>query len=211
MADRILGIDESGTGAWAGPFYVAGVLVEDEEDFAKKCEGLLRDSKKLSDGKRRAALVLIEKHALGVFRFVGTVDAIRTIGMRETWREGISATLRHFWKELPDVFIDGPCDRKVVVPSNLSVTWEKKADDKYPSVMAASIVAKTYRNNDMIALAKDFPHYEWEVNAGYGGSKVHREAIKKYGLTPHHRPIQTFEKKGIEEAEEIDILDLLGG
>ena len=190
----VLGIDESGTGAWAGPFYVVGVLVENEESFAEACGGLLRDSKKLSDEKRRAVAPLIEKHALGVFRFVGTVESIRSMGMKVTWRHGVTYILHHFRKELPGVYIDGPRDKHVIVPSGLKVTWEPKADDKYPSVMAASILAKTSRNDDMLALAKEFPGYEWETNAGYGAPK-HRKGIEKLGLTLHHRPISGLDSQ----------------
>lgn len=183
----ILGIDESGTGAWAGPFYLVGVLVESEEDFAQSVVGL-SDSKKLSDKKRRSLVPKIREHALKVFTFVGTVASIREKGMKNTWREGIEEILRAGGKLSPNVFIDGPRDRKVEVASSLTVVWEPKADNKYPSVSAASIVAKTLRNDDMIALAKDFPNYGWDVNSGYGTAQ-HREAIAKYGHTEHHRPI----------------------
>ena len=197
----VLGIDESGTGAWAGPFYVVGVLVENERTFAEACGGLLNDSKKLADEKRRALVPEIEKHAKQIFRFVATVESIRSKGMKATWRVGIEDILRSFRKNYPsimvnpDIIIDGPRDRKVVVPHGLSsVTWEPKADAKYPSVMAASIIAKTCRNDDMLALAKDFPGYEWETNAGYGAPK-HRDGIAKLGLTPHHRPISGLDSQ----------------
>lgn len=185
-----VGIDESGTGAWAGPFYVVAVLIDDPETFTRKCKGLLNDSKKLSDEKRREAVPLIEEHALGIFRFAGVVDEIRSKGMKAVWREGVSACLHHYRKDLPSVVIDGVLDRQVTVPSELkSVTWEKKADAKYPAVMAASIIAKTCRNDDMIRLSKEYPLYGWYANSGYGTAH-HQKMIDKYGLTPHHRPIQ---------------------
>lgn len=203
----VLGIDESGTGAWAGPFYLVGVLVEDEDEFAKAVGGL-RDSKKLSDLKRRELAPRIREHALKVYPFVATVESIREKGMRNTWREGVETIVTSASRLGPQIYIDGPRDKKVELPRNLSVVWEKKADDKYPSVMAASILAKTLRNDDMVALAKDFPKYGWAVNAGYGTAD-HRAAIELHGHTAHHRPIKE-KAEVVVEVPEVDILDLFG-
>lgn len=198
----VLGIDESGTGAWAGPFYVVGALVDNEAEFAEAVGGL-NDSKKLSDARRRELVPRIFEHAMKIVPFIATVEMIREKGMRNVWREGIETIVRSFGKYTPAVYIDGPRDRRVSLPSGLQVTWEPKADGKYPSVMAASIVAKTKRNDDMIALAKDFPGYGWERNAGYG-SDEHRLGIEKLGRTPQHRPINHTSNPVVEE----NILDL---
>lgn len=216
----VIGVDESGTGAWAGPFHVCGVLVDDST-FGTLVPGL-NDSKQLSDKKRRSLVPLIAQHALGVFPFVGSVELIKKFGQREVWRMGIrhvvvacrtrvhdlrsAAHHRHDGTAdsyppsfaLP-VIIDGPEDEQVKLTANgeqgiykANVRWEPKADGKYPVVMAASIVAKTLRNDAMIALHERHPDYDWFHNAGYGTPR-HQAGIAEHGLTEHHRPI-----KGIE-------------
>jgi len=207
----ILGIDESGTGAWAGPLYLGAVLVWDEQEFSEKCLGLLGDSKQLTDAKRRAVVPLIRENAAETYLFVGTVEHIRRAGMKNVWRQGVSLILDHFRRKFPEVIIDGVRDSIVIVPSGMAVKWEKKADGKYPTVMAASILAKTARNDDMIALSKTHPAYGWEINSGYG-VESHRAAIAKFGLTPHHRPIHGVNHPNDPPVvfEDPNVLDLFG-
>lgn len=189
----VLGIDESGTGAWAGPYVVGGVL------FEKWCrpDGVT-DCKKLRDATRRRLVPIIQASAVAYHCEVVEVSDIRRYGHRESWRRAISQTvftllesahLRH-----TVVVIDGHPD--ILVHNDIKkcykdmvVKFLPKADLTVPAVSAASILAKTKRNDLMIELGKKYPEYGFAYNAGYGTSE-HAEALVNYGRSVHHRPLQ---------------------
>ena len=176
-----IGCDEVGYGALSGPLVVFGVRAPHNWSIHG-----LNDSKKLSDNQRR---IMDEKlRACGDIVFTGTE--------RPNWiidQLGISSALHSSYKEIAQALYTN--DSLIIIDGNLnfdktlvSMDYETivKADGKIPTVMAASILAKVYRDNLMIKLSEQFPTYLFAKNKGYG-SPEHIAAIKKYGLTPIHR------------------------
>jgi ribonuclease HII len=193
----LLGIDESGTGAWAGSFYVAGVVLP----YHGSIEGA-GDSKKLTDKRRRALLDAIDEGSVYWLVQDVSVEDIEGYGQAEAWRRGIVLIVRDVLKEMRkigvaygylDVLVDGKVNHKLRealqgVRPGLRVLFEPKADERYPGVGAASILAKTARNDTMNDLHEVYPEYGWNRNAGYG-TEEHAHALVEYGRTVHHRPL----------------------
>ncbi len=186
-----LGIDESGLGSWAGPYTVAGVALEEEDERTLAALGVT-DSKNLSDRRRRELLDEIDIRALFVaveVVEVSTIDAHR--GSNQAWVAAVRRVLarsRHIGAQ--DIVIDG---RSVNALDRVPlVRFLPSADQLVTAVGAASIVAKTIRNDIMCGLHAHHPQYGWDQNAGYH-SKDHVEAIRKFGLTEHHRAIRPLQ------------------
>lgn len=174
---RIAGVDEVGRGPLAGPVMAAAVVL----DIENVPEGL-NDSKKLSEKKRRALVEQIEATAQ-----VGVGEAsVEEIDEHNILRASHIAMLRavEALDPQPDyLLIDGNMiPRGVGLPCSAVV----KGDAKSQSIAAASIIAKTLRDDLMADLAEDYPGYGWEKNAGYP-TKMHQSALKDLGVTPHHR------------------------
>ena len=174
---RIAGVDEVGRGPLAGPVMAAAVVL----DIANVPEGL-NDSKKLSEKKRRALVELLEMSAQ-----IGVGEAsVEEIDEHNILRASHIAMLRavEALDPQPDyLLIDGNMiPRGVGLPCSAVV----KGDSKSQSIAAASIVAKTLRDDLMADLALQYPGYGWEKNAGYP-TKMHQDALKDLGVTPHHR------------------------
>jgi ribonuclease HII len=164
----------------------------------------LADSKKLTDSKRRSFVLPIQKHAIAYKVMTVPVEAI-AMSQRKSWRQAITAAVSATYHSLEAkrkldtrIIIDGPEDAKLlkmlvreVKLKGWQIKFEHEADDKYPSVMAGAILAKTARNDAMIALDSQFPEFLWAKNAGYGTAE-HREACRKFGVTEHHRPIRSL-------------------
>ncbi len=178
----IAGVDEAGRGPWAGPV-VAGAAVIERDKAPDDLLAQLDDSKKLTS-HRRAELLGRLRETPGVHLGLGeaSVDEIDIHNI-------LAATMLAMQRAVsalpvsPDLaLIDGnrepilPCDLRTVV----------KGDAKSLSIAAASIVAKETRDGIMRELAKDYPKYGWETNAGYG-TLQHQTALKYLGVTPHHR------------------------
>jgi ribonuclease HII len=165
----------------------------------------LRDSKKLSDSKRRAAVPLIKEHAAATAVVEVSVWEI-DLGPRTAWRIAIAKALRAVADELSierergcehTLLIDGPPDSELIKMLG-SGGWtdprfEVEGDDKFPAIMAAAILAKTARNDAMVALASEFPEYGWERNSGYG-TPEHKRACEEHGVTKHHRRIRRLKR-----------------
>lgn len=202
----VIGVDESGTGAWAGPFHVGAVAIE-VVPFNSAIGRYLKDSKELSDDKRRKAVPLIQEHAVAhavVEVPVWEID----LGPKTAWRGGISRALREIKEKLNiprelaqqhALLIDGPGDRALRdllrAGGWLKPRFEVDGDAKFPAIMAAAILAKTARNDAMIALSSEFPEYGWERNAGYG-TPEHKNACEMHGVTQHHRRIKRLKRYG---------------
>ncbi|MDR2495674.1 MAG: ribonuclease HII [Tannerellaceae bacterium] len=175
------GCDEAGRGCLAGPVFAAAVILP--PDF--KCEGL-NDSKRLRPAKRAALRLLIEKDATAwaVASATGAeIDAINIL------RASLLAMHRaiDMLKVRPEhLLIDG---NSFIPYPGIEHTTIVSGDALYMSIAAASILAKTHRDEHMEQLSREYPQYQWEKNKGYPTSE-HRHAIKVYGKTPHHR--QTF-------------------
>lgn len=172
------GCDEAGRGCLAGPVFAAAVILPD--DFA--CDGL-NDSKQLSEKERDALRVIIEEKALSY--------AVRTCSPQEIdemnilWAsvEAMHRALAHLTVPPEHILVDGNRFRPF---GDLPHTCVIKGDAKFRSIAAASILAKTYRDEYMRKLHENYPWYGWDRNKGYP-TKEHREAIRQHGATPHHR------------------------
>lgn len=172
----IVGIDEVGRGAWAGPLVVGAVLLG-----GVRIDGLT-DSKKLTRLQRERLDTEIRKAALAIG--LGWVSArhVDQIGLSNALKLASRRALSHIRHEYKEIIIDGTI-RLIEDPR---VTLMKKADLLVPSVSAASIVAKVARDNYMRYIDTIFPGYKFKSHVGYG-TAAHRSAIKERGVTPLHR------------------------
>lgn len=172
------GCDEAGRGCLAGPVYAAAVILP--PDFHNE---MLNDSKQLTERKRYQLREVIEREALAWA--VGVVDN-EEIDRINILRASILAMHRAVdgLKVRPEeLIIDGNRFQRY---QDLPYTTIVKGDGKYLSIAAASILAKTYRDDYMIQLDQEFPQYHWASNKGYP-AKAHRDAIRQFGTTPYHR------------------------
>lgn len=172
------GCDEAGRGCLAGDVYAAAVILPD--DFENN---LLNDSKQLTESQRYHLREIIEREA--VAWAVGIVTA-KEIDRMNILRASILAMHRAIDKLMvrPEhLLIDG---NKFNPYPGIHHTTVIKGDATFMSIAAASVLAKTYRDDYMQALAKEFPMYDWQNNKGYPTQK-HRAAIREFGSTPYHR------------------------
>lgn len=172
------GCDEAGRGCLAGDVYAAAVILP--PDFEND---LLNDSKQLTEAQRYRLRNIIEKEA--VAWAVGIVTAAE-IDKINILRASILAMHRAVdkLKVRPEhLLIDG---NKFSPYPGITHNTVVKGDATYMSIAAASILAKTYRDDYMLAIAKEYPMYDWQNNKGYPTAK-HRAAIREHGTTPHHR------------------------
>ena len=172
------GCDEAGRGCLAGSVYAAAVILP--KDYHNE---LLNDSKQLTAKKRYLLREQIERDAIAWA--VGIVTP-KEIDEMNILRASITAMHRAVdqLKVRPEaLIIDG---NRFYKYQDLPHTTIVKGDGKYLAIAAASILAKTYRDDYMAELHKEFPHYGWDRNAGYP-TKEHREGIRQHGTTPYHR------------------------
>lgn len=188
------GCDEAGRGCLAGDVYAAAVILP--ADFKND---LLNDSKQLNEAQRYQLREIIEREA--VAWAVGIVTAAE-IDKINILRASILAMHRAIdaLKVRPEhLLIDG---NKFNPYPGITHNTVVKGDATYMSIAAASILAKTYRDDYMLRIAKEFPMYDWQSNKGYPTVK-HRAAIKEYGTTPYHR--MTFNLLG-KEPEQLELI-----
>lgn len=178
------GCDEAGRGCLCGPVACAAVILP--PDF--QCESL-NDSKQLSEKKRDALRPLIEENALAWAVVMVTPEEIDEINILNASIEGMHRALAKLSVMPQHILVDGNRFKPYLEIPHTTVV---KGDATYMSIAAASILAKTHRDEFMVKLAEKFPGYGWEVNKGYP-TKAHREAISRLGLTSHHR--KTFKWK----------------
>lgn len=172
------GTDEAGRGCLAGPVTAAAVILP--EKFQNK---ILNDSKQLSEHKRNLLRPIIEENAAyyGVCHiFEKEIDKINILNASIL---AMHKSLDKIENKPSLILVDGNRFKPYYdVPYKCIV----KGDSKYMSIAAASVLAKTYRDEYMLKLHKEFPMYNWAKNKGYP-TKEHREAIREYGLTKYHR------------------------
>lgn len=172
------GTDEAGRGCLAGPVTAAAVILP--EDFSLP---LLNDSKLLSEKIRENLRPIIEEKAIA-FSYTHLEPII--IDKINILNSSIQAMQESIMKLNPTpeyIIVDGNRFKPL---NNIPYTCIIKGDSKYMSIAAASILAKTYRDDYMNKIHEEFPMYNWKKNKGYP-TKEHREAIAKYGTTKYHR------------------------
>lgn len=182
----VVGIDEVGRGAWAGPLVVGAVLLGNHT-----IEGLT-DSKKLTAKRRSNLAKEIRENAVALGLGWVSAQSISKIGLSKALQVAAQLALKEIRHDYTQVIIDGT----VRFIDDPRVTTMKQADLLVPSVSAASIIAKVARDYYMAHVAaKDFPDFGFEHHVGYG-TAMHRQAIKQYGVTELHRrsfkPIKAF-------------------
>lgn len=172
------GCDEAGRGCLAGPVFAAAVILP--EDFQNN---LLNDSKQLNEKQRYELRPIIEREALAWA--VGIVDnhEIDKINILRASIEAMHRAIRQLKIRPEALLIDG---NRFYPFEDIPHTTIVKGDGKMMSIAAASILAKTYRDDFMTQIHNEFPVYNWAINKGYP-TKDHRAAIAQHGVTPYHR------------------------
>jgi ribonuclease HII len=179
------GCDEAGRGCLAGPVYAAAVILP--PDFKNE---VLNDSKQLTERQRYALREVIEREAVAWAVGIVTAEEIDQINILNASILAMHRAVDQLKTRPQHLIIDGNRFKPYHdVPYDTVV----KGDGKYMSIAAASILAKTYRDDCMNALALEYPGYDWEGNKGYP-TKKHRAAIRELGVTPVHR--RTFNLLG---------------
>ncbi len=172
----VAGIDEAGRGPWAGPVVAAAVIL-DPRDFPVG----MNDSKKLSEKRREAIAIDIRARAIiGVG--IASVDEIDEINILQATFLAMARAEENLSQRPDACIVDGSQQPKLRAQTQMVV----KGDAKSLSIAAASIIAKTTRDQIMRDLAEEHPHYAWEKNKGYG-APAHRAGLDAHGVTQHHR------------------------
>lgn len=172
------GTDEAGRGCLAGPVTAGAVILP--KDFSNT---LLNDSKLLTEAKREHLRPLLEKEAIsfGVCHvFEAEIDSINILNASIL---AMHRALDGLAQNPSFILVDG---NRFKPYHSIGHQCVVKGDSKYMSIAAASVLAKTYRDEFMAKIHLEYPMYNWKKNKGYP-TKEHREAIKKYGLTKYHR------------------------
>jgi ribonuclease HII len=172
------GCDEAGRGCLAGSVYAAAVILP--PDYQNE---LLNDSKKLTAKKRYALREEIERDAIAWAVGIVTSEEIDKINILNASFLAMHRALDQLSVRPEAVIVDG---NRFKPYQDLPSTTIVKGDGKYLSIAAASILAKTYRDDYMLSLAEEYPQYDWQSNMGYP-TKKHRQAIREHGITPYHR------------------------
>ena len=182
------GCDEAGRGCLAGSVYAAAVILPEGYQNA-----LLNDSKQLTEHRRYELRDIIERDAVAWAVGIVTPEEIDRINILNASILAMHRALDQLKVRPEAIIVDGnrfrpycPVVGGISADAPLPHTTIVKGDAKYLSIAAASILAKTYRDDYMNRLAEEYPQYDWRSNKGYPTRK-HREAIRQYGITPYHR------------------------
>ena len=186
------GCDEAGRGPLAGSVFAAAVVWDQKlwaDNQHQEWLTMLNDSKQLSDQQRRYLRPLIEQFAAAWAVVEVTAEEIDRINILNASIVGMQRALDKLTITPQHIIVDGnkwkpyiPKGEIMEIPARTIV----KGDGKYLSIAAASVLAKTYRDEYMLRLHEQYPQYHWDTNMGYP-TKAHYEAIRKYGITPYHR------------------------
>jgi len=172
------GCDEAGRGCLAGSVYAAAVILPKDYDNPE-----LDDSKKLTAKKRYELRTQIENDAVAWAIGVVTPEEIDNINILNASFLAMHRALDQLKVSPEAIIVDG---NRFTPYHDVPFTTIVKGDGKYQAIAAASILAKTFRDDYMGLLGEQFPMYDWKSNKGYP-TKKHREGIRKYGITPYHR------------------------
>lgn len=184
------GCDEAGRGCLAGAVYAAAVILP--PDFKN---GMMNDSKQLTEKQRYALRDIIEKEAIAWAIGIVKPEEIDKINILNASILAMHRAIDGLKVKPETLIVDGNRFKKY---QELPHTTIVKGDGKYMSIAAASILAKTYRDDYMNILHNEYPQYDWNNNKGYP-TKKHREAIREHGRTPYHRI--SFNLLGDEQLE----------
>ncbi len=172
------GTDEAGRGCLSGPVHAAAVILD-----RKFKHSLLNDSKKLTHANRVELRQVIQEKAIAWAVATASVEEIDEINILNASHLAMHRSLEKLSQKIELILVDGNRFKPFKeIPFECII----KGDGKYASIAAASILAKTYRDDYMLQLHEQFPEYGWDSNKGYP-TKKHRAAIAEYGATPHHR------------------------
>tara|TARA_Y100000590_G_scaffold91615_1_gene103509 strand:- start:385 stop:957 length:573 start_codon:yes stop_codon:yes gene_type:complete len=181
MKKIIAGVDEVGRGSLIGPVYAAAVILNNKINIKK-----LKDSKKLSKKNREALEKYIKKNSFWAIGSASLLE-IEKLNILNASLLAMKRAIKNLKKKPQLILIDG---NKVPEINYCKVKSVVKGDQKIPVISAASIIAKVSRDRLVTRLSKKFSRYFWNKNFGYG-TKYHLAAIKKFGVTKHHR--KTFQ------------------
>jgi ribonuclease HII len=188
--DLIAGIDEAGLGAWAGPVYAAAVIFPKDQNLQISLTGI-DDSKKLTPHKRDECAIRIKQIALAWQVGSASSAEIDQQGILPATRLAMKRAIFGLSIRPEHLLIDFLTLPEILIP----LTPLVKGDARSISIAAASILAKTSRDNEMVSLAKDYPEYGFEQHKGYG-TAYHQQMISHNGPSPIHRmtfnPLKTF-------------------
>ncbi len=186
------GCDEAGRGPLAGSVFAAAVILDAcllEKEEHREWLSMLNDSKQLTDKQREYLRPMIEQYATAWAVVEVTAEEIDRINILNASIIGMQRALDQLSITPQHIIVDGnkwkpyiPEGQVLEIPARTVV----KGDGKYLSIAAASVLAKTYRDEYMLRLHEEYPQYHWDTNMGYP-TKAHYEAIRKYGITPYHR------------------------
>ena len=186
------GCDEAGRGPLAGSVFAAAVILDPqllEREEHRQWLEMLNDSKQLNEKERLLLRPLIEQHAKAWAVVEVTAEEIDRINILKASILGMQRALDRLTIRPEHIIVDGnkwkpyiPEGEVMEIPARTVV----KGDGKYLSIAAASVLAKTYRDEYMLRLHEQYPQYHWDTNMGYP-TKAHYEAIQQYGITPYHR------------------------
>lgn len=172
------GCDEAGRGSLVGPVFAAAVILP--SDFT--CEGL-DDSKKMSARKRLIIKALIEQTAVSFHVAAASREEIERMNILNASILAMHRALDGLSRQPAMILVDG---NRFKPYNSIQHTCIVKGDGLFMSIAAASVLAKTYRDAFMLELHDEYPQYGWDTNKGYA-TRRHIDAIRQYGLTPHHR------------------------
>lgn len=175
------GCDEAGRGCLAGSVYAAAVILPADYDNPG-----LNDSKQLTLKKRLELREQIQHDAVAWAVGIVTPEEIDQINILKASHLAMRRAVEQLSVRPEAMIVDGNMYRAGLPEGVKEFTCIVKGDAKYQSIAAASILAKTYRDDYMAELAKEYPYYGWEKNVGYP-TKQHRQGIKEHGISPYHR------------------------
>jgi len=176
---KILAIDEVGRGAFAGPFYIAGVLIN-EKIYKKLLKLKIKDSKKIKPEKRKEIFKIVKNFVKYKIIKFSNKD-IDKLGIGKCFKEGIIMLKNALKSDI--ILVDG---KNIKLKNVKNIRFIVDGDEKLISIGLSSIIAKVLRDEYMKRLSRFYPNYKFEKNKGYG-TKEHIKNIKKYGITKYHR------------------------
>lgn len=193
------GCDEAGRGPLAGSVFAAAVILDPkllENAQHREWLEMLNDSKQLTENQRIFLRPRIEQYATAWAVTEVMPEEIDRINILNASIIGMQRALDQLPIMPQHIIVDGnkwrpyiPMGQVLEIPARTVV----KGDGKYLSIAAASVLAKTYRDEYMLRLHEEFPQYHWDTNMGYP-TKAHYEAIRQYGITPYHRKTFKLDK-----------------